>query len=362
MKTRYATRIIFYVIAFFLAVAVYPDNGPNHRIRQNRPVRLGTSGSNIRDITTDFCCGGTLGALVQNRFGVRYILSNNHVLVKSNAGKAGDPISQPGLIDLNCSVQRANPVAMLSRFARISFTNPNRVDAAIARVLQGQVTRVGRILDIGLPGQPAEPSIGQGVKKSGRSTGKTTGKITAIHVTVLVDMPNDCGSTTTKRARFIDQFIIEPTPNLKKFLDDGDSGSLVVANRKTCAPSIGLLFAGDDSGTGVANRIISVLSRFHVSIVGCPLIASPASAAMTQMDSRVIAAEAVQQKSEERLFRIPGVVAVGVSGQVKNDSSPLSITVFVQRGSMAATSATAIPARLDTLPVRVIHTSGFRAM
>ncbi len=84
-------------------------------------VKLGTSGGNINDTGTGVCCSGTLGSLV-TLSGTQYILSNNHVLAKSDGGVAGsggtgDAISQPGLIDTNCSVSGtqtvAQPVAVL---------------------------------------------------------------------------------------------------------------------------------------------------------------------------------------------------------------------------------------------------------
>jgi hypothetical protein len=66
---------------------------------QPRPIPLGTSGGNIRDSSWSFCCGGTLGSLVQDSQEVQYILSNNHVLARGNRGLIGEAIIQPGLID-----------------------------------------------------------------------------------------------------------------------------------------------------------------------------------------------------------------------------------------------------------------------
>ena len=49
------------------------------------------------------CCGGTLGSLIQNASGTQYLLSNNHVLARSDQASMGDTIVQPGLIDDNCT-------------------------------------------------------------------------------------------------------------------------------------------------------------------------------------------------------------------------------------------------------------------
>ena len=85
-------------------VQVFQAN--SNQAEQSLPIVLGTSGGNIDDKNTvgnsTFCCGGTLGSLLI-RNGNFYILSNNHVLARSDQGTAGEPITQPGLIDTNCS-------------------------------------------------------------------------------------------------------------------------------------------------------------------------------------------------------------------------------------------------------------------
>ncbi|HWY70926.1 MAG TPA: hypothetical protein VNX88_19825, partial [Terriglobales bacterium] len=87
---------------------------------QSGPIKLGTSGGNSTDTTKSgnslFCCSGTLGSLV-SRAGTLYILSNNHVLNKSDQGAVGDPISQPGLADSNCGQSGIRTVANMSQAA-----------------------------------------------------------------------------------------------------------------------------------------------------------------------------------------------------------------------------------------------------
>src|SRR5256885_9855843 len=68
---------------------------------QTRNTHFGVSGGNINDISRRFCCSGTLGSLVSNGT-TQYILSNNHVLARTDQAAAGEDISQPGLIDNNC--------------------------------------------------------------------------------------------------------------------------------------------------------------------------------------------------------------------------------------------------------------------
>src|SRR5215813_13717610 len=79
------------------------DGGANH---QGRNLHFGVSGGNVNDITKRFCCSGTLGALVTDGT-TNYVLSNNHVLGLSGKARAGDDISQPGLIDNGCRPLRS---------------------------------------------------------------------------------------------------------------------------------------------------------------------------------------------------------------------------------------------------------------
>ena len=171
------------------------DSGAAHRVRQSRPIQLGTSGGNVNDHSGRFCCSGTLGALV-DKGGMLEILSNNHVLAISNQGSIGDDINQPGAIDVNCQIIPSDFVADLSQFQPISFSASNAIDGATATIRPGQVRTDGAILDIGQPSSTSvEPRIGMAVKKSGRTTGLTRGKIAAIAVTVNIGYPTECGGT-----------------------------------------------------------------------------------------------------------------------------------------------------------------------
>ena len=72
------------------------------------------------DLANGFCCGGTLGSLVMNWHAQQYILSNYHVLEadivsggNNRVAETGDPVIQPGLIDVNCTDSNAQDVATL---------------------------------------------------------------------------------------------------------------------------------------------------------------------------------------------------------------------------------------------------------
>src|SRR5215467_9668813 len=120
--------------------------------QQSPPIKLGTSGSNVKDINSSFCCTGTLGSLVKDASGNQYILSNNHVLARSNAAKAGETIMQRGYVDTVpvCSKNGTINVAKLTKFVTLNFSGGNNlVDAANAKVISGQVSPTGSILQIG---------------------------------------------------------------------------------------------------------------------------------------------------------------------------------------------------------------------
>jgi len=104
----------------------------------------------------------------------QYILSNNHVLARTNVAKIGEDIIQPGLIDQSptCFKDTTDSVADLSAFIPILFKTkgtmqPNAVDAAIAQVRVGKVDPRGFVMDIGtLSSDTMAPSLGMAVKKA----------------------------------------------------------------------------------------------------------------------------------------------------------------------------------------------------
>jgi hypothetical protein len=343
------------LLCLVLSTSLFGDSGANHRERLNRPILLGVSGGNNKDITTEFCCSGTLGALVQDSSGRKYVLSNNHVIAKSNHGITGQPIGQPGLIDVNCRASRADPVARLSRFVKIRFDAPNRVDAAIGEVLSGTVHRFGKIMDIGKPGRPVEARLGMLVQKSGRTTGRTKGQIIAINTALRIDIPRKCGDEQGRSARFVDQIVIETT-NDRPFLRSGDSGSLVVTRKRDCPRSVGLIFAGDDQGIAIANRIQNVLSELKVSMVGCATTTALSVQEKSQFDPVIQKAEEIRLRNEEKLFAIPGVVGSGIGS---DDLHPdrTSIVVFLKKEFPKSR----VPSFVEGMKTRVIPTSGFKA-
>ncbi len=241
----------------------------SHTAKQTPPIQLGTSGGWGYDLANGYCCGGTLGSLV-NIGGTQYILSNYHVfesdIVKGGNGivaATGNPIIQPGLIDVGCNVSNAQNVATLVKSNSLPSSN---VDASIAQVVPGIVSPDGVILEIGtISSETVAATINQAVKKSGRTTGLTRSKISGLNATVSVAYDDECAGEAAFTKTFTGQIIISNRSS--KFIAGGDSGSLMVEDASTPNPrAVGLLFAGS-STLAVANPIDEVLDFFSATMV-----------------------------------------------------------------------------------------------
>jgi len=255
----------------FRAMVGKPVRPPkvSHTAKQVPPIQLGTSGGWRYDLANGYCCGGTLGALIQMG-GVRYILSNYHVFESdivaggnSRVAGSGDPVIQPGLIDAACAAGNAQDVATLAKRSSLPDSN---VDASIAMINSGMVRTDGAILEIGtISSQVVDAFVKQAVKKSGRTTGLTRSSVSGLNATISVAYDNECAGGAAFTKTFTGQIIL--TNRASKFLDSGDSGSLMVEDVETNPKAIGLLFAGSSS-FAVANPIGQVLSFFGATMVG----------------------------------------------------------------------------------------------
>jgi hypothetical protein len=234
--------------------------GVSHTAKQTPPIQLGTSGGWSKDLANGYCCGGTLGSLIQVN-GVQYILSNYHVFESdivpggNNAvATTGDYIIQPGLIDVNCSAAGAQNVATL---VKLSSLPDNNVDCSVAQVLPTMVSSTGTILEIGTLSQTTVgASLKQAVKKSGRTTGLTSSTVSGLNATISVTYDNECAGGIAFTKTFTGQIVIANSRS--KFLNAGDSGSLMVENVTTNPRAVGLLYAGS-STSAIANPIEAVL-------------------------------------------------------------------------------------------------------
>lgn len=249
--------------------------GVDPKALQTPPVKMGTSGGWRYDLANGYCCGGTLGSLIQIG-GSKYVLSNYHVLYADivNGGngrtaQAGDPVIQPGLIDVGCNANNAQNVATLVNNGG-SLPGAN-VDAGIAAVIPGMVDESGAILSIGtISSNTVAAFIGQAVKKMGRTTGLGRGDVDGLNATVSIGYENECAGGSAFSKTFTGQIII--TNNRCKFLDGGDSGSLMVEDINSNPRAVGLLYAGSVTcsrfAVAVANPIDEVLNHYNASMVG----------------------------------------------------------------------------------------------
>jgi hypothetical protein len=361
-------------------VTIVPDNANAQAV----PVELGSSGGNAHDFVnntsknTITCCGGTLGSLV-TRGGVQYILSDNHILARSDGATLGDAIIQPGLIDTaTCTTAGTTTVANLSQFSNLQANPSPNVDAAIAQVIAGKVDPAGKIIYLGgsvdAKGVPVSDApqggaglsassvaVGRPVAKSGRSTGLTCSTVEATNILTSVSYTVNCDGTGTKfTANYANQIGVIGGD----FSGEGDSGSLIVT-QDTASP-LALLYAGSDTDT-VGNPVADVLNFFASggnnvtfvgggahAVVGCTLPTAPQSAKTVVPSS--LATQIIQKAAATRdlhapeLLAYPEVQAVGV-GQSYDNPKEAAILFFVTQGE----SRTNLPAQVDGVRTRAIE-------
>ena len=323
-----------------------PSRGADHTARQPRPIQLGVSGGNAGDLANGYCCSGTLGALVTdgNR---QFILSNTHVFagdaVVGGNGKVasvGDDINQSGLIDVGCRVVPNDMVADLTAWPQFGTAN---IDAAIAQVRTGQVRTDGSILDIGtIANTTAQAFVGQAVKKSGRTTGFTRSAVSGLNATINVGYTDECAGNSFT-VQYTGQILISNRGS--RFLDSGDSGSLMVEDVAANPRAVGLLYAGSSS-VAIANPIDDVLNYFQVTMVGGAASAGAATAAESGPASKrgLAAAIAAQQRNARALLNVPGAVGHAV-GAGNSPVLKILVTEITPRAQAAA------PRQIEGFPV-----------
>ena len=359
------------------------SGGPGvNQALQSAPIALGTSGGNVNDKSSGFCCSGTLGSLV-TRNGTKFILSNNHVLARSGHAQVGEQISHPGLVDTRCGANTNFTVANFTQAVKLNPGGTSLADAALAQVVANEVDASGAILGLGTvscgvaqAAPPASttgtPAVNMLVAKSGRTTGLTCAHITDVDLAVSVQYENACGSNSTFIVDYDHQVDILSTT----FSAPGDSGSLIV-DSQTSEP-VALLYAGSDTDT-VANPIQAVLTNLadpqnHAlptfvggaqhpveACIGTGAANAVAGQAMRTSqvlrlsDPAVTRATAAKAKHRASLMKIPAVIGVGVgAGDFQGQAAVL---IYVEKGKTAGP----IPSQLDGIPTKVRVVKPFKA-
>jgi hypothetical protein len=367
------------------AVTILPENQNN----QSGAIELGTSGGNVNDSNTSgqttVCCGGTLGSLV-TRAGTQFILSNNHVLARSDSATAGENIIQPGLIDAGltpqtkCDKLQATTVANLSQFVNLETESKSasvaNIDAAIAQVVPGKVDPGGNILYLGatadangvpVPGAPnagsgVAASVNMAVAKSGRTTGLTCSTVLAVNTNTIVAYNKNCdGSGASFKVTYDNQVQVMGGD----FSAGGDSGSLIVT--QNTADPVALLYGGSDMDT-VANPVAPVLNFFASGgnsvtfvggaahqVIGCTLPNAPQAASGAVLPASLTAdvlqrATAARDTHGPELLAHPEVQAVGVGASYDHPGEP-AILLFVTKGQPRKK----LPSQVDGIRTRIVE-------
>jgi hypothetical protein len=349
---------------------------PGNQNTQTGAIDLGTAGANSKDTTSNAaahtitCCSGTLGSLV-TRAGSFFVLSNTHVLARSDAAAAGEAIIQPA----SCP-PTSRTVATLTSFYNLQTGTAPKIDAAIAAISTGAVDTSGNILYLGATadangvpvagaphaGSGVPAALGMPVAKSGASTGLTCSTVLATNVNTSVQYDTSCGSTSG-------QFTVNYTNQVDvasgSFSAAGDSGSLIVS--QSTADPVALLYAGSDTDT-VGNPVSAILNFFASggnamsfagggahTVIGCTLPAKPAS--VTTQASLSVSPQSMQQAAATRdahspeLLAHPEVQAVGIGASRDNPHEP-AIVFFITRGQ----PHTNLPAQVDGIRTRIVET------
>ncbi|HEY6946096.1 MAG TPA: hypothetical protein VI431_13220, partial [Candidatus Acidoferrum sp.] len=345
---------------------------------QALPIKLGTTGGNANDFSRQgnfiTCCGGTLGSLLQ-RTGTLYILSNNHVLARSDSASLGENIIQPGLVDTNCGGTPSSTVANLSQFANLQNSGKN-VDAAIAQILPGAVDTTGTILLLGStatggvpdPGPPhagmgIAATVGMNVAKSGRTTALTCSTIGTVGLATSVQYQTGCGTGTKFTVNFSNQISVTGGT----FSGPGDSGSLIVSESTT--DPVALLYAGSDTDTvgnpvqdvinamadNLGNKPAFVGSASTHQVLGCTLPGFSAAHANAQASSSLggqslAAAASARDSHVNELLANPYVRAVGVGASLDRPGEP-AVLLVVDPGQPRVE----LPAVLDAVRTRIVQ-------
>jgi len=379
--------------AVLLNTAGVTSNPVGHQGQMGPLLPLGSSGGNNGDFdargnTIEDCCSGTLGALVQDNSGRQYVLSNDHVLAKSDHAEIGDAIVQPGLIDNNCTPNGDGPgtapVAVLSAWLPLKSSATN-VDAAIAQVGSRSVDNAGAILELGsrqpdgtlaaappgtssTDGRGETASLQMRVAKSGRTTGLTCGGVTAVDLDISVDYFSDCAET---RPYYTKVFTNQVGITGDRLSDAGDSGALVVDTAN--AEPVGLFFAGGTDaggvGQGVANPAPEVLNELSAAAgngTGFTFVGATdhGVSCLSYGNSTVNAAQSAAlpdaeiERGQEALFTLRSLVnpANGIVGVAMGKSSdrPGEAAVLVYVSDAAKAIA---PATIESVRTVVIQTS-----
>jgi hypothetical protein len=359
--------LVILIAAALCGSLVLADGGPQHQVKQTPPVKMGTSGGSANDIGNAFCCGGTLGSLV-NYNGSIHILSNNHILARSGSAVAGEDTIQPGLIDSSCQAAGDN---IVGDFIGNVVPLGSNVDAALSLARAGTVDTTGAILDVGVPcSLPLAAAVNMPIMKSGRTTGCANGTVQSVNTNLSIQYQVGCNQGKKFKISYTNQIA---TTNISA---GGDSGSLILS--QSGVRPVALLYAGS-STTTIGNPIQDVINAFgggsNFSFVGSgtcnrsftcpasgggpPAAISPSAFGVGPSASDVDFARRIKEAHEPALFARAEVLGAGV-GADDADPTQAVIVIYVETGKAGARSH-GLPSEINGIKVKVISTDPFVA-
>jgi len=228
------------------------DAGANPRDKEVEPM-IGGISVNPNYITSTGM--GTLGIALNHRTHGTVILSNHHVICRSDPS-IDDEVAQPAheiLFHLAAHLKQW--------YIGTEPLSEHGMDAAIAKPTNGRSATLGTIFGFdGIYSTTAAPTLNMKVEKSGLTTAVTRGTVRYIHVNICND----------DKIEFKNQVMIENDGGIK-FADHGDSGSVVVDNAATPNSVVALLWgAYEDKSKGIkftiASPITPILTHFECTL------------------------------------------------------------------------------------------------
>lgn len=221
---------------------------------------------------------GTLGALVRNKSGVLFGLTNNHVTGGCNNSRHGLPVLAPGIMDVMVGARDPFTIGWHESILTMRQGEPGTVDhksnsdAALIKIENESLVTSMQGAHYDTPSRCLPPEEEMFVEKVGRTTGLRKGKIESEVVgpfpvnykSVTYHSPDD--ATT-----FVGTVYFEPVYLIRgdhaPFSLPGDSGSLVTALVDGQRASVGLIFAGIEPDESYALPLGPILKEFEVTLV-----------------------------------------------------------------------------------------------
>jgi hypothetical protein len=198
-----------------------------------------------------------------------YMLSCNHVFAGENDAVEYEQQDQPGRYDVDCGTSGAVGKLHSWNYINHSRNSTNYYDCALAEcnpnlsggwspAMMSNASTSPYTLSYTPTNSTVAPTVGMGIKKTGRTSGYNTASIYGIDVTITV-------AYTDFNATFIDQIYVDNGT----YIQAGDSGSMSVVNNPgetNDGDPVGLDFAGSSTACFM-NRMDHIAHDFGLTFV-----------------------------------------------------------------------------------------------